>query len=111
MRRQDDLPRIGADHQRRNVGRVALDREDLRMWTAAHADVGNLDAAGTQARVRFGNLRHAPGQAPQPIRPVAYAGLEVVCHLEDAIAAAQEEQADAPLRLRAIETQAEAQTS
>ena len=99
--------RVRADHQRRHAGGVAARREDARVRTAAGADVGNVDAACPQPGVSLGDIGHAPGQAPQPIRPVADPGLEIVRDLDDEIAAAEEDEPRAPRRLRAVEPQAQ----
>src|ERR1700693_6368576 len=107
MRRRDDLLWVLADHQRRYAGGVALCREDPRVRAAAGADVGDVDAGRAQPRMGSGDVGHTPGEAPQAVRPVADPDFQIMRHLDDEIAAAEEEEPRTPRRLAAVEAQAE----
>jgi hypothetical protein len=79
--------------------------------TTADANVGGVDAGCPQPSVSLGDVGHAPGQAPQPIGPVADLAPKVMRQLDDEITAAKEEEAHAPCRLGAVQAQAEPQAS
>ena len=78
---------------------------------AAVARFGDLDAGLLESLVRLGDVGRAPRQAPELVGPIGHAFLQIVRDLDHQIAAAEEQQPRAPVRIAAVEPEVEPQPS